>query len=207
MFNFTRSFSVLFSCIILIAANSASAEKRDPQFYAGFSVGQASHETGVSGTTGTADLDEEDTGFKGYAGVKINQYFALEAHYADLGESSLSGNNGDTFVLDGTTFQFTATADIAVEAQSYGLAAVLFIPVTDKFSPFVKAGFQVWDLEADVTSSAGNARLSDDGTDPFFGVGFEATVAEGFKLRAEYELYDFDGDDVEFLSAGLTIAF
>ena len=89
----------------------------------------------------------------------------------------------------------------------YGLAAVFFIPVTDKFSPFVKAGFQVWDLEADVTSSAGNATLSDDGTDPFFGVGFEATVAEGFKLRAEYELYDFDGDDVEFLSAGLTIAY
>ena len=65
----------------------------------------------------------------------------------------------------------------------------------------------MWDLEADVTSSAGNATLSDDGADPFFGIGFEATVAEGFKLRAEFERYDFDGDNLDFISAGLTIAF
>ena len=53
---------------------------------------------------------------------------------------SLSGNNGGTFVFEGATFQFTATADITIEAESYGLGAVVFVPTGIQFSPFFKVG-------------------------------------------------------------------
>ena len=65
----------------------------------------------------------------------------------------LSGNNGDTFVFEGTTFQFTATADITIEAESYGWGAVVFVPTGIQFSPFFKVGVQRWEAEATATSS------------------------------------------------------
>jgi len=120
---------------------------------------------------------------------------------------SLSGNNGDTFVFEGTTFQFTATADITIEAESYGWGAVVFVPTGIQFSPFFKVGVQRWEAEATATSSAGDASFSEGGTDIFFGAGFEWKLADNFGLRAEYERFDFDGAKVDLISGGLTIFF
>jgi hypothetical protein len=179
----------------------------NPKLYLGVGAGFMTHDTGISGTTGTANLDEEDTAFKGYAGVKLNKIIGLEAFYANLGEVSLSGNNGDTFVSEGTTFQFIRTGEITIEAESYGLGAVVFIPTGIQFYPFFKVGVHAWEAEATETSSAGNASLTEDGTDVFFGAGFEWKLADKIGLRAEFERFDFDGEKVDFFSGGLTIFF
>jgi len=68
---------------LYIQTSSVSAEgdkfSLNPKFYMGVGAGFMTHDTGVSGTTGTAKLDEEDTAFKGYAGVKLNKFIGLEA--------------------------------------------------------------------------------------------------------------------------------
>ena len=49
----------------------------NPKLYMGVGAGVLAYDTGISGTTGTANLDEEDTAFKGYAGVKLNKFMAI----------------------------------------------------------------------------------------------------------------------------------
>jgi OOP family OmpA-OmpF porin len=191
--------------MFLISASYSFAGENG--WYAGLSVGQASIDTGVTATTGTASLDEEDTAFKLFAGYEINKYIAVEAYYLNAGEASLKGNNGDTFVLDGTTYAFTANnASITAEAISYGLSGVFTYPLHQYFAPFAKLGFQKWD--ADFTVSAGGSSLSasDDGTGALFGIGFRMDFTDNISARAEFERYDFD-EDVDVITAGILYRF
>lgn len=203
------SFVVALSLGIFAAIGQTHAQSMtELTFYGGLSVGQASIDTGVSGTTGTASLDEDDVGFKVFGGVNINEYLGVEAFYVDLGEASLTGNNGDTFVFRGTTYTFTANnVDIELEGSSFGVVPMLGYDVTEQFRPFVKAGVHFWETEATVSSSAGGANLSDDGSDLVLGVGFTFDVTEHVGVRAEYERLSFDDEDVDYLSAGVQYNF
>ena len=75
----------------------------NPSVYLGAGAGRSSIDAGVTATTGTATLDEDDIGYKAFAGLQINKFLAAEVFYANLGEAELTGNNGDTFGANGTT--------------------------------------------------------------------------------------------------------
>ena len=134
--------------------------------YAGIAGGMLNSESSVTGLIGTASLDEDedDTGYKLFAGYRASNNFGVELHYADLGEISLSGNNGDTFTRgNGAAYQFTANGvKIVQETKSYGVAATYALPLNDNFSLLGKIGFHRWDIENSLGSS-----LDDDGTEPF----------------------------------------
>jgi len=112
-------------------------------FYIGGSVGQSSVDTGIS--KGTSTLDENDTAFKIYGGVQLNKYLGVEAHYANLGEATLSGSNGSTFSLGGTSYIFNQSGNISIGATSLGLSGTLGYKM-GAVRPFVKGGFHRWDL-------------------------------------------------------------
>ena len=189
---------------------SASVFAEEGKFYVGASGGKADIETGVSGTTGTANLDEDDTGWKVYAGYKWDNNFGLEFNYANFGEASLSGNNGDQFVLDGATYEFTANGvNIDLEGTTFGLALTYSLPVIDDtFFIDAKVGAHSWDADMTVSAdAAGSVKLSDSGTDPFYGLGLTYQITEEFGAKVEFERYEFDKDDVDYISAGLTFSF
>ncbi len=195
--------SALLSTLLSTAALADSGN-----FYAGISAGKSDIDTDVSNLTGTASLDEDDKGFKLSGGYQYNENIAVEVHYTDLGEAELNGNSGDTFVLDGTTFAFTANdVKVTSEGESYGIAAVFSFPLTDAIKPFARIGIQHWEIDGSVTSTAGNADFSDDGTDPFYGVGVDVQLSDSIALRAEYEHYELDSEDAEFLAVGIRVSF
>jgi len=55
--------------------------------------------------------------------------------------------------------------------------------------------------------AAGSVSLSDDGTDPFYGLGLTYQITKEFGARVEFERYEFDEEDVDYTSAGLTFSF
>ncbi len=198
----------LFVVSLLLMSPSLFAE--DGKFYIGASGGKADIETGVSGTTGTANLDEDDTGWKVYGGYKWENNFGIEFNYADFGEASLSGNNGDTFVFAGDTYAFTANGvNIDLEGTTFGLGLTYSLPVIeDTFYIDAKVGAHRWDADMTVSAdSAGSVSLSDDGTDPFYGLGLTYQITKEVAARVEFERYEFDEDDVDYASAGLTFSF
>lgn len=197
---------IILACVLICLIAQTAVAVENP-WYLGIGAGQASLDTGVSGLTGSASLDDKDTAFKGIAGYQFNKYIAVEANYTDLGETTLKGNTGDTFNSGNNTYVFTAdNVNISTDSKSYGLSAILGYPLHQYFTPFVKLGGQFWDTDATVSSDAGNADGNDDGTSFLLGAGIRADIHERVAIRAEYERYDID-DDVDLLSAAILFKF
>ena len=72
------------------------------------------------------------------------------------------------------------------------------MPFTDKFSGYVKGGFQRWDLDASIPGLTGT--LDDNGTDPVYGAGLQYRINDAFAVRGEYvrsEVEDLDVDTAQ----------
>ncbi len=137
--------------------------------------------------TGLTACDDEDTGLKLFGGYKFNPNFAVEGAWVDLGEISVTGPGG------------TATA----ETDGFQIAGVGTIPINPQFGIFGKVGAYMWDGQGGGVA----ASVSDDGTDIMFGAGVSWSLTNNFGLRAEWERFDIDGDDVDFLSIGAQFNF
>lgn len=132
--------------------------------------------------------DDEDTGLKIFGGFKFTPNIAVEGAWIDLGEVSASGPGGSA----------------TVEADGFQIAAVGILPINPQWSLFGKVGAFMWDASA--TASSG-ASASDDGTDIMFGFGGMWNITPQFGLRAEWERFDVDSEDVDFLSVGIQFNF
>ena len=209
MNNFTKLLcGFLYLGLTLVIASTDTIAQETHKFYLGGGIGLTSMDTGVSGTTGTAVLDEDDTGFKALLGYQLHKNLAIEGFYANLGEASLTGNNGDTFVLGGTTYQFNANGSFTIEGSTMGAGVVGIVPVNEMLSPIVKFGLHSWEADATVVSSTlGTATASDSGTDLFYGIGAQFNINEKIASRAVFERFKFDDVNVDLISVSLIFMF
>jgi opacity protein-like surface antigen len=153
----------------------------DSGFYLGAGVGQAN----VDGDSDFSGFDSDDTGFKAIVGYNIGLVplvdLAVEAEYVDFGKPDDSG----------LELEPTALA-------AFGLVGVNLGPI----GVFAKLGAFSWDVDATFEGES----ASDDGTDVAYGLGARFQIAS-FQIRAEYEIFDVDDADVDFLSASLLYTF
>ncbi len=138
-----------------------------------------------------ASTDDNDVSYKLFAGYQFNPNFAVEASYLDFGDFDASG------ILNGDPARAKLSAD------GFGFALVGKLPIQSGFSVYGKLGMIAWDgdLSFAFTDSNGDrwsGSASEDGTDPFYGVGAEYIVNQ-LVMRAEYERYDISesGEDFE----------
>jgi OOP family OmpA-OmpF porin len=199
--------------LVVASTDTVAQENKDGlqethKFYLGGGIGYSSIDTGVSGTTGTAVLDEDDTGFKALLGYQLHENLAVEGFYANLGEASLTGNNGDNFVFGGTAYQFTASGSLTIKASTIGVGVVGMVPVNEMLSPIVKLGLHSWEADATVVSSTvGSATASDSGTDLFYGIGAQFNFNEKIASRAMFERFNLDDVSVDLFSVSLIFKF
>jgi len=191
-----------------LAMASVAAIAADANFYMGLGFTKTEIDTGVSALTGTASLDEDDTGYKLFAGTNIDKNIFVEAHYADLGKATLKGNNGDRFNFEGSTYQFTANnVSISAEGETYGLAFGYKFLVSEELVPYVKLGVHNWEMNSSITSSAGSVSLNEDGTDEFYGFGAEYKLSDQVSIRGEFERFKFDSEDVDSMNLSVISKF
>ena len=94
-------------------------------------------------------------------------------------------------------------------ASGATFAVVGKVPIGERFELFGKVGDFVWDnseARLNVTSPPGQSGLSvvdHDGSDLFYGVGVPLELGHGWHVRAEWERYAIDDQDVDFLSFGV----
>jgi hypothetical protein len=159
----------------------------DSGFYLGAGVGQASvGDINVGGSGGGSfNFDGDDTGYKAIVGFNFGWIplidLAVEGSYIDFGKADDAGIKVDADAL-----------------AAFGVAGVNLGPI----GVFGKVGAVNWD--AKVSGEGGSA--DDDGTDPAYGIGARFQIGS-FQIRAEYELFDIDAADVDFLSASLLYTF
>jgi len=177
---------------------------KSEDFYIGIDYLNNEIDTGV--TNISSSLDEKDNGYSLYAGLPMNENLDFEISYNDFGEASLSGVSGNQFRLDGTTYEFIATATLAVSATSIGFAAKPKVEISEGVVLYGKLGVHQWDSELNITSTTATANADDDGSDVFFGVGLEVNSAN-LQGRVGYSMYDLDGEDVDSINVGLSYNF
>ena len=194
------------SAIVFFTTLSSSFSAKADGFYGGFLTGSTNIDSGVTAVNG-ATLDEDGSANSFFFGKKINENLSIEGFYSDLGEARLAGDNGDTFVVDGITYQFNTSATIAVSSTSLGLAAKYDFEINEKSNFFVKAGFHNWETELKVSVGTASASVTTDGSDTMYGLGAEYKLNEQFSLIAGYDNYTLDSEDVSFLNVGAKFQF
>lgn len=136
-----------------------------------------------------ASLDDSDTGFGLGGGLQVNDHFAFEFAYVDLGSIAY---RADGTVTDGTD---TVGAEALLEGSADGpVVSVLgVLPIGERFSVFGRAGLAL-------LSAKGTARIAIDGTSQrdtqssqksnlVFGAGVEYALSKNFALRLGWERY------------------
>lgn len=206
---------------ILIALLSATgiACAQQSNFYVVGSVGQSSVD--MAGTAGPAlvaagatavssSLDKKDTTWALGAGYKLNQNFAVEAAYLDMGKftSKASGTIGvNTVGINGEW-----------KGSGLGLSALGILPISADFSVFGRAGVTYTELKAKAEGTR-NGAVTATATEkcrefvPTLGLGAEYSLTKNIAIRAEYDRYfDVGNDktreaDADSITVGLKIGF
>ena len=180
-----RFFSAILALALAVSANTAAASDG---FYVGAGAGQATIEIDDN----EVDFDQDDFGWKAFAGYRFGSYFGVEGGYVNLGEP-------DDTVLG---------VDIEVDADGWDLFAVGFWPIGTRWDLFGKVGFIAW--SADDKGSFEGISVSDDqdGEDLAFGLGVGWNMDDHFSFRGEWEYFDIDDtDEVYMLSVGAVYRF
>ncbi|MGQ0800704.1 MAG: outer membrane beta-barrel protein [Pseudomarimonas sp.] len=154
----------LAALMLCALAGGASAEEG---FYVGGGAGQAFVDEGL--------YDDEDFTLSVFGGYQFNRHFAVEGGYIDLGEIEPEAGGA------------------ALDADSLQLAAVGFVPITEAFSLYGKAGLHRWDADTGLALINGE----DSGTDPTYGFGAQYRFSERFALRADVSRFEMEDVDVD----------
>lgn len=162
--------------------------------------------TDVGATNVSSSLDKHDTGYKLQLGYRINEHFAVEGGYVDLGEAR----------YDATFTGGTARATVEVSGPNIALVGIM--PVNSELSLFGKLGAINAKVHerAFATGPGGSATgsVSSTNLEMLWGVGASYDINRQFAVRLEYEFFNNLGDDddtgeadVDLLSVGVVFKF
>jgi hypothetical protein len=194
----------IIALMISLIAIPSYAFAQKSKMYVGAEYTKNTIDTGVS--VGTATLDEKDSGYSLFIGTEVDKNFDVEFSYNSFGEASVSGNNGSTFNVNGTAYEFTADgAKLAAKADSFGLALKPKVTLGQNVDLVGTLGYHKW--ESKLTASASNisgGSITEDGYDFFYGIGIKANF-QNFSAGLGYNIYKLDSEDVK--SWGLRAAY
>lgn len=143
-------------------------------------------------STGMSDADQgyldNGTSFSVTGGYELNDNFALEATYIDLGDMDDNLGAGTTLSIDG-----------------YVISTVGKVPLSQSINLFGKVGMFVWDATTD--RDGFGAVLNDDGVDATFAFGASVDFTPNFGLYAQFQQFDIDDGDVKNYSLGAQYMF
>jgi len=173
---FTRATQALLLTACLSSANAAemNPQHEDP-IYVGLGLGLSFLQPETNSVALTLSEDS-DIAYKLFAGYQFNKNWALEAFWANLGEAVVSSTTGSSF---------------NVEYKTFGAGGLYRYPLSDRWDIFAKAG--AGRLENNVRGIAVE-RVEDYFI--FGGVGVTWNMTGTWDLRAEYEYFDTDAQQL-----------
>ncbi|MFO1390530.1 porin [Cellvibrio sp.] len=173
-------------------------------FYVFGDVGQGKMEVDASGDF---TLSKTDTTFSLGAGYNVNQFFAVEVAYRDLGQIKDSGMDVDDL---GDSYLYSEK----LSATALQASVVGKLPISEDFNIFGRVGVASIDADYKITASYpdGNnpapIKDSESKTRALVGVGASYALTPQIALRAEYNQYaKWDDTKLSALTIGATYNF
>jgi OOP family OmpA-OmpF porin len=169
---------------------------------------------GLSIVDATSTLDDSDTGFGLAGGYQVNQNFAAELAWVDLGDISYAANGTVTDGVD--TFDAGLGIDQSASGPVFSLLGI--VPIGERFSVFGRVGFALMSVDADATVSIDGESTADsvstDRSNLMYGIGGEFSFNRRFGVRLGWDRYaevgseDQAGEvDIDLISLGLRFNF
>ena len=194
----------------------------DEGWYLG--VGAGSAQTGVKsadldsrlegiGYTTSSRLKDTDSGWKTFVGYDFNDRFALEATFVDLGEitSDIDVEDWpDPGALDPAVFVADAVTVHPYSVGGFAVTGVATLIDGENVTLQAKAGVFSWEADVKVwcaTECSDIAKTTEDGTDWTAGLALGFDLGERVGMRAEWERYATDRDDVDLYTASMLYRF
>jgi hypothetical protein len=171
---------------LALSAGTASAQENGEGLYLGAGFGDFSAQIDELDDVDdvVADLDEDESAARYFAGWRFNRFLSVQGDYYDLGDT--------TSVLNA----------LPLSSESEGIATSLVgtLPI-GPVELFARAGIIWYDLE--VAHNFANV-IDDSSNDPVYSAGVGITLFERLNLSMEYEVIDieaFDDSDAAWISA------
>lgn len=159
-----------------LAFSPISQAQMSGQWYVGGGFGQSKAKDLCNQVSPGVSCDDTDTAMRLFGGYKINQNFAVEVGYADLGKATAS--------VPGLSEEWKATA--------WDFVAVGILPINQQFSLLGKIGMTSWSVDDSLT---GFGTQNATGTDTTYALGVQYDFNSQLGLRAEWQNYSNVGDD------------
>lgn len=222
----------ILASVILMMASGVNAEENN--LYVGASFGSSAYDVNKKDFIDDSSLnsleskfDDTDSAFKIFGGYQINDYFAVEAAYTNLGGLSFSKGYyvGWRDPQQGSEGLLMDTLYATLEVTGFIVNGVAQYPISDDFSVFAKLGVFRWNVDASFKwisdyyliidnvlqsdifyTEISPSSESDSGTDAFIGLGLSYQWSV-FDIRAEYEIYESDGEKINIASLGVLYRF
>lgn len=182
---------ILLTSVFLPALAMSDNEKEDlDRFYAKLDLGSSTF-SGYGGT-GTTVLSESKVGdlFALSVGLELGPLLSFELSHAQFGktEGKLGAPVNDSFEN---------------KVSSNALSVIPSIPLGDKTSFFIELGEHVWEVD----SKVGATSATTDGSDFFYGFGFNYDVREQIRTGFEFSKYNLDSDDFRTMTVSVAYLF
>jgi len=209
-----RTLAIAATCL----GASVIAAPASAQWYAGgnagrsqiqYNGGQLATDLSIHGITGTGSINNSDLGFKLFGGYQLNDTFAVEAGYVNLGKFGLTGSYSRP--LPAGTF----TGDL--KSQGVNVDLVGSVGMGDQLSVYGRIGGAYLNTKASAAASTasfvGYSNATKDQIVADLGVGFQFEVSKGFAARLEWQHFFQVGDsttgrtDIDLFSLGLVRKF
>jgi OOP family OmpA-OmpF porin len=148
-------------------------------------IGASYLDTSGEFDTSSGTFDDDDSGWKIFAGYFISPNVAAEITYYDLGKFE------DTQGL--TAF--------SANVNAYDLAFRGVLPLGERFELFAKIGYSLVEVDSTLAGPVVSTSVEASDWEFIYGAGVGVKLGPKFGLRAEYEGWDTEGE-LDALSVG-----
>ena len=188
---------------LLAAAAGPAAAQSDRGLYFGGSGGYVLYDHSCENLV--VPCDDDDVGFRAFAGYRFNRYLSAEFGYANLGESKAEGDLGGGLI--GT--RVTKIDNV------FDLTGLLSFPIVNRLDGFIRLGLFHARLTVDDSIPGfpqGEVHYGDSNTGWTVGAGVQYNLG-ALGLRVEFQTWgDVGGsgnfqDNIYMLSAGALLQF
>jgi len=145
--------------------------------------------------------DDHSNGVSLFGGFKTKDNFSLQLEYQD----DLSFGIDDMFA--GSSLWFPeATAD-NFESNAVFLSGTHSYQINENGFFYMKGGLFNWEVDSNYYESHANYLGQSSGTDLFYGLGANYDLNARFAVSAEWERYEMEKSDIDYLSTKLKFKF
>lgn len=199
-----------FLIILFLVLNVNMFAKDYGPWYIGADYGISFTDSGVDSTTGSTSLDDKNSSYRFTFGYKFKnvKYLAMELQYLNFGNSEISGNNGDTFTIDGRTYTFNADdVSLMTSGDSFGSSIVVDFPIDNDIIPYARFGYHLWQFKTTGSSSVGNYNGLNDGGNIFYGFGTKVNLVKRLDAKIEYQNLEISQGRIQLATIGFNYTF